>query len=110
MDDRQFIICSDEIEKEDFHSLALDCGYILYYHKSLQVKQAEDYIIIGLHSLQQDFPVGERRPYSLDEQIQMWVRFMIYQKGILGDICKIAEKCLLKYQRFKTSRNCYASI
>lgn len=32
MDDRQFIICSDEIEKEDFHSLALDCGYILYYH------------------------------------------------------------------------------
>lgn len=83
MDDRQFIICRDEIERENFRSLALDQGYILYYHKSLKIKKAQDYIVIGLaFSIHLDYPIGEYLPYPLEEQIRMWGgRFIVYQNG-----------------------------
>lgn len=85
MDDRQFIICRDRIEKDDFCSLALDQGYVLYYHKSLKVRCAKDYVVIGLaFSIHPDYPVGGERSDPLEEQIRMWGgRFIVYQNGKL---------------------------
>ena len=83
MDERQFIICKDKIEKENFCSLALDHGYVLYYHKSLKVRRMKDFTVIGLaFSIHPDYPVGRETPYPLEEQIRMWGgRFIVYQRG-----------------------------
>lgn len=83
IDNKQFIICRDKIRRKDFCALMLDQGYILYYHKSLKVKKARDYVLIGLaFSISPDYPVGEDLAKPLEEQIRMWGgRFIVYQNG-----------------------------
>lgn len=83
VDNKQFIICKDEIDRKDFHALALDQGYVLYYHKALKVRKTKDYVLIGLaFSISPDYPVGENLPNPLEEQIRMWGgRFIVYQNG-----------------------------
>ncbi len=83
VDNKQFIICRDEFIRKDFCSLALDQGYVLYYHKALKVRKTKDYVLIGLaFSISPDYPVGEDLAFPLEEQIRMWGgRFIVYQNG-----------------------------
>lgn len=65
VDRRQFIICNEEFQREDFYCLELEGGLYLSYHRDLKIQRLGDSILLGhAYSVHADYPVEADERYQ----------------------------------------------